>query len=204
MRRNSIPDLAKRYYERAIPNMAGRPGRFGLPRFEGQRPAGMMKFSQAQLQAMGTPEAAMELEWREMDRAMRAGVASPPERAAKRKQESLVTPFPAGIAPGFSIVEDQEKGQRVFRILLHGQPIPSETAPRGRYVLTPEKAVELSHKIDPGSGKRLRAKAAKKNPYYDNAIREALIESGVDWSDPTMVREALIALQNPRGRRNRR
>jgi len=42
---------------------------------------------------------------------------------------------------------------------------------------------------------RKNAKTARKN--YDNPVREALIESDYDWSDPSMVRSALISRENP-------
>jgi len=32
---------------------------------------------------------------------------------------------------------------------------------------------------------------------YDNPVREALIESDFDWSDPSMIQSVLVALQNP-------
>jgi hypothetical protein len=134
-------------------NMAGRPGKHGLPRYEGPRPAGLQKLTKRELKAWGSVEALAELEWRRLDKAMRSGMASPPARAAKRPPAPRQT---TGFAPGFSAAPDVEKGQQVFRLLLHGQPIPSQKMPAGRYALNMERAAQLSHKLDPHTGERLR------------------------------------------------
>lgn len=134
-------------------NMAGRPGKHGLPRYEGPRPAGLAKLTKRELKAWGSLEAMAELEWRRLDKAMRSGMAPHPDRVAQRKP---APPQTTGFSPGFSAVPDNEKGQQVFRILLHGQPIPSEKMPAGRYALNMERAAQLSHKLDPQTGERLR------------------------------------------------
>jgi hypothetical protein len=134
-------------------NMAGRPGKHGLPRYEGPRPAGLAKLGKRELKAWGSIEAMAELEWRRLDKAMRSGMAAPSGRVAKRlAHPSQTTAF----APGFSAAPDVEKGQQVFRILLHGQALPSEKMPAGRYALNMERAAQLSHKLDPQTGERLR------------------------------------------------
>ena len=141
---------------RARRNMAGRPGRLGLPRYEGPRPEGYAKFGKKDLRDMassGDQLAAMELEWRKQDRAMRSGLLVP-ERVVKRPaQPPQVTAF----APGFSAVPAvSDRGQQVFRILLHGRPIPTEKMPEGRFSLSMEGAAAMSHKLDPQTGERLR------------------------------------------------
>ena len=143
-------------YGLAKENMAGRPGRLGLPRYEGPRPEGYAKFGKKDLRDMassGDQLAAMELEWRKQDKALRAGMIVP-ERVAKRPaQPPQVTAF----APGFSAVPAvSDRGQQVFRILLHGQPIPTEKMPEGRFSLSMEGAAAMSHKLDPQTGERLR------------------------------------------------
>lgn len=140
---------------RARRNMAGRPGRLGLPRYEGPRPEGYAKFGKKDLRDMassGDQLAAMELEWRKQDRAMRSGLLVP-ERVVKRPAHP---PQVTAFAPGFGAVPAVEKGQQVFRITLHGQPLPTEKMPAGRYALTMERAAAMSHKLDPQTGERLR------------------------------------------------
>jgi hypothetical protein len=140
---------------RAKKNMAGRPGRLGLPRYEGPRPEGYAKFGKKDLRDMassGDQLAAMELEWRKQDRAMRSGLLVP-ERVVKRPAHP---PQVTAFAPGFGAVPAVEKGQQVFRITLHGQPLPTEKMPAGRYALTMERAAAMSHKLDPQTGERLR------------------------------------------------
>jgi hypothetical protein len=134
-------------------NMAGRPGKHGLPRYEGPRPAGLAKLTKKELKAWGSIEALAELEWRRLDKAMRSGMAAPSGRVAKRKPHG---PQTTAFAPGFSAAPDVEKGQQVFRILLRGQALPSEKMPAGRYALNMERAAQLSHKLDPQTGERLR------------------------------------------------
>lgn len=139
----------------ALRNMAGRPGRLGLPRYEGPRPEGYAKFGKKDLRDMassGDQLAAMELEWRKQDKALRAGMIVP-ERVVKRPAHP---PQVTAFAPGFGAVPAVEKGQQVFRITLHGQPLPTEKMPAGRYALTMERAAAMSHKLDPQTGERLR------------------------------------------------
>lgn len=69
---------------RALPNMAGRPGKFGLPRAPMGSPE-LARYSKEQLEAMGTHEAFIELARRSASRGMRHGVKSPAERSAKKK-----------------------------------------------------------------------------------------------------------------------
>lgn len=72
---------------RAKRNMAGRPRQFGLPAAKLGDPA-MSKFSAAELKALGTLEAQLELARREHSRLLRAGVAAPAARAAKRGKKA--------------------------------------------------------------------------------------------------------------------
>jgi hypothetical protein len=71
-----IPRVAKK-------NMAGRPGKYGLPTI---KPSSweMARKSASELKQLGTPEALAELERRKASRALRVGMEVP-ARVAKRK-----------------------------------------------------------------------------------------------------------------------
>lgn len=139
-------------------NMAGRPGKHGLPTI----PVMDVEFAQFSIKVLQSKaktkkwgkRAKAELARRKASRALRADIPSPHKRAAKRKEAPA---YHGGLAPGFSLKKGTVKGSDVWHLHFQGANI-------GKYAMTPERAAILSHKIDPATGKKRKpAWMAKSN-----------------------------------------
>lgn len=93
---------------------------------------------------------------RHMKSKPKSRVRSSKVAARTRSSKVAVRGSSAGCAPGFSVLPESTGDGKVFRILLHGKRIPSVGDPRGKYALTHERAVELTHSLNPKTGKRYR------------------------------------------------
>ena len=138
----------------ARPNMAGRPGKHGLPSLPVVHKDLALLPAEA-LMSLNTQAAREELARRKASRALRAKMESP-SRALQHISGEGASSRPAA---GFQIVYDAE--EKVHRIFLDGEDT-------GKYGLSAARAAEISHTLDPRTGERIKPAwmKSKKNPFW--------------------------------------